>query len=99
MASVMLETCDAGDDAGETRPSPESLRRTARGGDPDPPRVSKMTTSNNILKHQMILAEKVMNIKVVELIKIYNFYFDHFFIRQSGSNIVHKIYISLIDDM
>jgi hypothetical protein len=44
----------------------------------------------------MTSAEKVMNIKVVELIKIYNFYFGHFFIRQSGSNIVHKIYISLI---
>ena len=29
----------------------------------------------------MISAEKVMNIKVVELIKIYNFYFDHFSIR------------------
>jgi hypothetical protein len=43
----------------------------------------------------MISAEKVMNIKVVELIKIYNFYFDHFFIQQSGSNIAHKIYISL----
>ena len=29
-----------------------------------------------------------MNIKVVELIKIYNFYFGHLFIRQSGSNFV-----------
>jgi hypothetical protein len=44
-----------------------------------------MTTSNSILKHQMISAEEVMNIKVVELFKIYNFYFGHFFIRQSGS--------------
>jgi hypothetical protein len=44
----------------------------------------------------MISAEKVMNIKVVELIKIYNFYFDHLFIRQSDSNIVHKIYLSLL---
>jgi hypothetical protein len=35
----------------------------------------------------MISTEKVMNIKVVELIKIYNFYFGHFFIRQNGSNI------------
>ena len=35
-----------------------------------------------------------MNIKVVELIKIYNLYFGYFFIRQSGSNIVHKICIS-----
>jgi hypothetical protein len=42
----------------------------------------------------MISTEKVMNIKVVELIKIYNFYFGHFFIQQSGGNIVHKIYIS-----
>ena len=31
----------------------------------------------------MISAKKIMNIKVVELIKIYNFYFGHFFIRQS----------------
>jgi hypothetical protein len=37
-----------------------------------------------------------MNIKVVELIKIYYFYFSHFFIRQNDSNIVHKIYISRI---
>ena len=44
-----------------------------------------MTTSSSILKYQMISAEEVMNIKVVELIKIYNFYFGHFFIRQSGS--------------
>jgi hypothetical protein len=44
----------------------------------------------------MISAEKVMNIKVVEPTKIYNFYFGHFFIWQSGSNIVHKIYISLL---
>jgi hypothetical protein len=33
----------------------------------------------------MISAEKVTNNKVVELIKIYNFYFGHFFIRQSDS--------------
>ena len=44
----------------------------------------------------MILAKKVTNIKVVEPIKLYNFYFGHFFIRQSGSNIVHKSYISLL---
>jgi hypothetical protein len=37
----------------------------------------------------MISVEKVMNIKVVEIIKIYNFYFGHFFIRQSDNNIVH----------
>jgi hypothetical protein len=42
----------------------------------------------------MILAEKVMNIKVVELIKVYNYYFGHFFVRQSGSKIIYKIYIS-----
>ena len=54
-----------------------------------------MANSNNILKHQLISSEKVMNMKVVELIKIYNFYFGYFFIRQSDSNIVHKIYISL----
>ena len=44
-----------------------------------------MTTSNSILKHQMISAEEVMNIKVVELIKIYNFHFGHFFIWQSDT--------------
>jgi hypothetical protein len=44
----------------------------------------------------MISAKKVMNIKVIELIKIYNFYFDYLFIQQSDSNIVHKIYISLL---
>ena len=33
----------------------------------------------------MISTEEVMNIKAVELIKIYNFYFDYFFIQQSGS--------------
>ena len=44
----------------------------------------------------MVSAEKVSNNKVIELIKIYNFYFGHFFIRESGSNTVHKIYISLI---
>ena len=44
----------------------------------------------------MVSAEKVTNIKVVQLIKIYNFYFGHLFIRQNNSNIVHKLYISLI---
>jgi hypothetical protein len=44
----------------------------------------------------MISSEKAMNIKVVELIKIYNFYFGYLFIRQSDSNIVHKIYVSLL---
>ena len=43
----------------------------------------------------MIPAGKVINIKVVQLIKIYNSYFGHLFIRQSDSNIVHKFYISL----
>jgi hypothetical protein len=33
----------------------------------------------------MISAEKVINIEVVELIKIYNFYFDHLFIQQSAT--------------
>jgi len=36
-----------------------------------------------------------MNIKVVELNKIYNFYFGHFFIRQIDSNVAHKIYICI----
>jgi hypothetical protein len=53
----------------------------------------KITTSNKILKHQMISAEKVINNKAVELIKMYNFYFDHFFIWQSDINIVHNFYI------
>jgi hypothetical protein len=44
----------------------------------------------------MISAEKVMNIKVVQLIKIYNVYFGHLFIRKTDSNIVHKSYISLL---
>jgi hypothetical protein len=43
----------------------------------------------------MILVETIMNIKVVELNKIYNIYFGHFFIRQIDSNVAHKIYISL----
>ena len=54
----------------------------------------KKASSNNILKHQMNSYEKVMNVKVVQLIKKYNFYFGHFFIWVSDSNIVHKIYIS-----
>ena len=57
---------------------------------------SKIAPSNNILKQKMISDEKVMNIKVVRLIKIYNFYFGHFFIRQSDTNTIHKIYISLL---
>ena len=52
--------------------------------------------SNNILKHQMIWTEKAMKIKVVVLIKIYNFYFGHFFIRQSVSTHCSQIDISLI---
>jgi hypothetical protein len=47
----------------------------------------------------MISAAKVVNIQVVRLIKIYNFYFDHLFVRQIDSNIVHKIYISLLEFM
>jgi hypothetical protein len=35
------------------------------------------TSSNQILEPQMISIEKVMNTKVVQLIKFYNFYFDH----------------------
>jgi hypothetical protein len=44
----------------------------------------------------MISDEKVMKKKVVELIKIYDFYFYHLFMRQSYSNIVHKFYVSLL---
>ena len=47
----------------------------------------------------MISAEKIINIKVVELINIYSFYFGHLFIQQSDSNIVNKIYISLLSFM
>jgi hypothetical protein len=47
----------------------------------------------------MISAEKVISNKVVELIKIYHFYFGHFFIGESSSNIIHKIYISLLEFM
>jgi hypothetical protein len=36
-----------------------------------------METWNNILKEHMVSNEKVMNIKVVELINLYNFYFGH----------------------
>ena len=34
-----------------------------------------------ILRHQMLSTEEVIKIKVVELIKIYNFCFAHFSIR------------------
>jgi hypothetical protein len=44
----------------------------------------------------MISYEKVIYNKVVEVIKIYNFYFGHLFIQQSDSNIVHKFYMSLM---
>jgi hypothetical protein len=40
----------------------------------------------------MILAAKDINNKVVELIKVYNFYFDHFFIRQSDSLLCSSIH-------
>jgi hypothetical protein len=40
----------------------------------------KMITSNKSLRHQMIQTEKVMYIKVVVLINIYDFYFGHSFI-------------------
>jgi hypothetical protein len=36
-------------------------------------------------------SKKIMNIKVVELIKIYNFYFGHLIIHQSDNNIVHNM--------
>ena len=42
----------------------------------------------------MISAKNIMNIKVVELIKIYNFYFDHLFIQQRGSIHCSQIYMS-----
>ena len=54
-----------------------------------------MTISNNILKQSIISAEKVMNIKVIELVKMYNFYFGHFFIRQSGSKHCSQIHKTL----
>ena len=36
-------------------------------------------TWNNILKEHMVSNEKAMNIKVVELINLYNFCFGHIF--------------------
>ena len=39
----------------------------------------QMTASNKILIYQMIRTQKVINIKVVELMKLYNFYFGHLF--------------------
>jgi hypothetical protein len=39
----------------------------------------EMSASNMILRHQMISTENAMKIKVVELIKIYNFCFGHLF--------------------
>jgi len=39
----------------------------------------KMESSNKIFKQQMMSNEKVMNIKVVDLNKIYNFYFGKLF--------------------
>ena len=56
----------------------------------------KITTSNHILKYQMISDENIMNTEVVELIKIYNFYFGYFFIWQSISKYCSQIDISLI---
>ena len=44
----------------------------------------------------MISAEKVINIKVIELINIYNFYFGYFFIWQSVSKHCSQIHRSLI---
>jgi hypothetical protein len=38
----------------------------------------------------MISAEELMNIKVVKLIKIYNFYFGHSSLHKVVVNIVHK---------
>ena len=58
-----------------------------------------MTISNNILKQSIISAEKVMNIKVLELIKIYNFYFGHLSIRQSGSMHCSQIYLFTIREI
>ena len=50
----------------------------------------------------MISAEKIMNIKVVELNKIYNFYFGHLFIRQSGTievcKFMNNVTITLSDE-
>ena len=44
----------------------------------------------------MTSAEKIINNKVVELIKIYNFYFSHLFIRHSDSNIIYESHTSLL---
>ena len=44
----------------------------------------------------MISSKKVMDIKVIEFVKIYNFYFSDLFIRQTNDNIVYKTYSSLL---
>jgi hypothetical protein len=56
----------------------------------------KMTTSNKILRYQMIRTQKVIKITVVVFITSYNFYFGYFFIRQSVSTHCSQIDISLI---
>jgi hypothetical protein len=43
----------------------------------------------------MILAPQVINNKVVELTKVYNFYFGHFFIEQSDSLHCSQLHKSL----
>ena len=58
--------------------------------------ISKNDNFNQHFKAVNGFSWKVTNIKVVQLIKIYNFYFGHFFIQQNDYNIVHKIYISLL---
>jgi hypothetical protein len=58
--------------------------------------ISHLRNSNVVNVDKMISNEKVVNYKVSKLIKIYNFYFDHLFIRDYGSSIVYKSYISLL---
>ena len=41
----------------------------------------------------MILNEKVANNKVVEIVKIYNFYFSHFSIQHHSNKVVVYMFI------
>ena len=54
--------------------------------------LKEYTTSNHNLKLQMTSSTKVMNTRVVRLMKTNNCYFGHLPIWQSESKVVHKIY-------
>jgi hypothetical protein len=52
-----------------------------------------MRTSNIIFGKQMISNEKVANNKDVEIINIYNLYFNHFSIRHHSNKVVVNMFI------